>query len=159
MVLVSGLAGLAAAQVPPVTVTVEFGGNLSLPVTVVVAGTLGCLVSVSSTASMTGVVTVPVQAGAPVHRGSPPPVAVALLVLGLAVAAPTVTGTVITMLPVAAPAAIEQPVVLVAPAAGQPLKVPPVAVINPLVTMPVGKLSANVIAAVVGPLATAMLML
>jgi hypothetical protein len=59
------------------------------------------------------------------------------------------------MLPVAAPAAIEQPVRLVAPEAGQPLKVPPVALIAPLVVMPLGKVSAIVIAAVVGPFATA----
>ena len=69
--------------------------------------------------------------------------------------AATLTGTVTTMLPVAAPEAMEQPARLVAPVAGQPLKVPPVAVIAPLVVMPAGSVSAMLIAAVVGPLATA----
>lgn len=108
---------------------------------------------------ITGVLTLPVQAGAvPVHSGSPPPVTVALLTLGLAAVNATLTGTVITILPVAAPAAIEQPARLVAPDAGQPLNVPPVAVIVPLVVIPVGKASAMVVAAVVGPFATAMVM-
>jgi hypothetical protein len=147
-----------AACVTPVVVKVEPTGNLSFGVTSVVLATLGCLVVLSSTASITGVVTLPVHAGAvPVQVGSPPPLAVALLVLGLAVVAATLTGTVMTIGP-AAPAAIEQPLKLVAPLAGQPLKVPPVAVIAPLVVMPVGKLSAIVVAAVVGPLATAMVM-
>ena len=105
---------------------------------------------------MTGVLTEPVQAGAiPVHSGAPPPVAVAALTLGVAVPAPTLTGTVITIGP-AAPAAIEHPVKFSAPAAGQPLNEPPVAVIAPLVVMPVGSTSAIVIAAVVGPFTTAM---
>ena len=56
------------------------------------------------------------------------------------------------------PAAIEQLAKLVAPAAGQPLIVPPVAVIAPLVVMPLGNVSAIVIAAVVGPFATAIVM-
>ena len=117
----------------------------------------GCFVTVSSIASITGVFgVVPVQAGAlPVHSGSPPPVAVAVLVAVLAVEA-TFTGTVITMGP-DVPAAIEQPVTLT-PVAGQPVMVPPVAVGVPLKVMPVGSASANVIAAVVGPFATAMLM-
>lgn len=159
VVLVAGLAGDAPVQVPPVTVTVESTGNLSFPVTVVVLGTLGCFVSVSFTASMTGVVTVLVQFAPAGHDGSPPPVTVAVLLLGLAAEAATVTGTVTTMLPVAAPAAIEQPAKLVAPDAGQPLMVPPVAVIAPLVLMPAGKVSAIVIAAVVGPFATAIVIL
>ena len=119
---------------------------------------LGCLLTVSSMASITGVFgVVPVQAGAlPVHRGSPPPVAVAVLVAVVAVEA-TLTGTVITIGP-AAPAAIEQPVKLL-PVAGHPVMLPPTAVGVALKVMPAGKLSANVIAAVVGPLATAMLML
>ena len=120
---------------------------------------LSVLVIATFADKITGVVTVPVQAGAvPVHAGSPPPVAVALLVLGLAAVAATLTGTVITILPFAAPAAIEQPVKLVAPAAGQPLSVPPVAVIAPLVVMPAGSASAKVMAAVVGPLVTAIVM-
>ena len=45
----------------------------------------------------------------PEHNGSPPPVAVTEFTLGLAAAAVTVTGTVMTILPTAAPAAIEQP--------------------------------------------------
>ena len=145
---------------PGWTLNTELTGNLSLGATLVVLATLGCLVSVSLTASITGVTTVPVQFKpvAGVQVGSPPPVAVAVLLLGLTAAAATLTGTVITMLPLAAPAAIEQPARLVAPSAGQPLKVPPVAVIAPLVVMPAGSASATVIAAVVGPLATAIVM-
>jgi hypothetical protein len=143
-----------AACVTPVVVKVEFAGNLSFVDTSVVLATFGCLVAVSSTASITGVLTLPLHAGAvPVHVGSPPPLAVAVFVLGLAVEAATFTGTVITTGPLV-PAAIEQPLKLVAPLAGQPLKVPPVAVIAPLVVMPLGKLSLTVIGAVVGPLAT-----
>ena len=158
LVLVAGLAGLAAAQVPPVTVTVELTGNLSFVVTVLVLATPGCLVSVSSTASITGVVTVPVQAGAvPVHRGSPPPVTVAVLAVGLAALDATATGTVITMLPLAAFAAIEQFAKLVV--LEQPDRVPPVAVmLAATVVMPAGSASVNVIGAVVGPLATAIVM-
>ena len=116
------------------------------------------LVSTSLTASSTGVVTVLVQFAPAGQLGSPPPLAVAVLALEAPALAATVTGTVMTIGP-DVPAAIEQPAKLVAPAAGQPLKVPPVAVMVPLVVMPAGKVSATVIAAVVGPLATAMVML
>jgi hypothetical protein len=68
-------------------------------------------------------------------------------------------GTVTVMVPVAAPDAITQLVKLVAPAAGHPLKVPPVAVMAPLVFMPAGKVSLKVMSAVVGPLATSILIL
>jgi len=148
-----------AHVLPGSKLKVEPVGNLSFGVMSVVLGTNGCFVAVSSTASITGVVTVPEQSVpvGGVHFGSPPPVAVAVLVLGLAVLEATLTGTVITIGPVA-PAAIEQPVKLVAPAAGQPLIVPPVAVIAPLVVMPDGMASVSVIAAVVGPLATAIVM-
>jgi hypothetical protein len=78
-----------------------------------------------------------------------------VLLLGLAVDAATLTGTVITMLPVAAPKAIEQPTRFDAPDTGHPLKVPPVALITPLVVIPLGSASATVIAAVVGPFAIA----
>ena len=66
------------------------------------------------------------------------------------------------MLPLDAPAAIEQPVRLL-PVAGQPLKTPllvlePCTVGAPVRVMPAGKLSAKVIAAVVGPLATVTVM-
>ena len=117
----------------------------------------GCLATLSSIASITGVFgVVPVHAGAePVHSGSPPPVAVAVLVAVVAVDA-TFTGTVITMGPKVL-AAIEQPVKL-PPADGQPVMVPPVAVGTPLKVMPVGKASAKVMAAVVGPFVTAMVM-
>jgi hypothetical protein len=117
----------------------------------------GCFVTVSSMASITGVFgVVPVHAGAvPVHRGSPPPVAVAVLVAVVAVEA-TLTGTVMMIGPEVF-AAIEQPVKLT-PVAGQPVIVPPVAVGMPLKLMPVGRLSASVMAAVVGPFAIAMLM-
>jgi hypothetical protein len=147
-----------AAWVTPVVVKVEPTGNWSLGETFVVLGTFGCLVSVSLIASITGVVTVLVQLAPAGQLGSPPPVTVAVFAAVRTPAAPlaaTLTGTVTTMLPVAAPAAIEQPARLVAPDAGQPLNVPPVAVIAPLVVMPAGSVSAMVIAAVVGPLATA----
>ena len=122
-----------------------------------VPATPGWLVVASLTALIMGVDTVLVQAGAmPVHAGSPPPLTVAVLLLGLTAVAATVTGTVMTMLPIAEPAAIEQPVKLVAPGPGQPLKVPPVIPIAPLVVIPVGKLSATLIAAVVALLATDM---
>jgi hypothetical protein len=113
--------------------------------------------AVSLTASIIGILGVtPVHAGAvPVHAGSPPPVAVAVLVAVVAVAA-TFTGTVITI-GLVAPIAIEQPV-NVLPVAGQPVMVPPVAVGTALNVMPVGKASANVVTAVVGPLAMAIVM-
>jgi hypothetical protein len=145
----------AGVQVVAVCVKVEPTGNLSLVETLNVPGWPGWPVLASFTASITGVVTVLVQLAPAGQLGSPPPVTVAVLALGLAAEAATVTGTVTTMLPVAAPAAIEQPAKLVAPEAGQPLIVPPVAVIAPLVVMPLGKVSAIVIAAVVGPFATA----
>ena len=108
--------------------------------------------------SETGVVTDPVQLAPAGQVGSPPPVAVTVLTLGETAVEPTETGTVMTILPIAAPGAIEQPARLDAPALGQPLKTPPVAVILPLVVIPVGSTSASEIAAVVALLATAMFM-
>ena len=74
----------------------------------------------------------------------------------------TATGTRMMMVPLVAPAAIEQPVKSL-PVAGQPLKTPllvlaPCLVGAPARVMPVGKLSPTVIAAVVGPLATVTVM-
>ena len=137
---------------------VEPTGNWSLVAKTVVAPTVPVdLVSVSLTASITGILGVtPVHAGAvPVHAGSPPPVTVAVLVAVVAVAA-TLTGTVMTI-GLVAPVAIEQPA-NVLPVAGQPVMVPPVAVGTALNVMPVGKMSANVATAVVGPLAIAIVM-
>jgi hypothetical protein len=148
----------AGVQVVAVCMKVEPTGNLSLVETLNVPGWPGWPPVASFTASITGVVTVLVQLAPAGQLGSPPPVTVAVLALGLAAEAATVTGTVMMMLPVAAPAAIEQLAKLVAPAAGQPLIVPPVAVIAPLVVMPLGNVSAIVIAAVVGPFATAIVM-
>ena len=148
----------AGVQVVAVCVKVEPTGNLSLLETLNVPGWPGWPLVASFTASITGVVTVLVQFAPAGQLGSPPPVTVAVLALGLAAEAATVTGTVMTMLPVAAADAIEHPARLVAPDAGQPLKVPPVAVIAPLVVMPLGRVSAIVIAAVVGPFATAIVM-
>ena len=133
---------------------VEFGGNLSAPPpallpTSIVAGVAGGLVTVSLTASMIGVVTEPVQLAAAGQVVSPPPVTLALFVLGLAAPAATVTGTVITILPTTAPVETTQLLMFGEPAAGQPVKVPPVNVIGPLVVTPVGKVSAIVIGAVV----------
>ena len=107
----------------------------------------------SFTASITGVVTVLVQFAPAGHSGSPPPVAVAVLALGLTAVAATVTGTVITIGPPVGDA-IEHPAKLVV--LEQPVNVPPVAVIFAgTVVMPVGSVSLNVIGAVVGPFATA----
>ena len=167
VVLVAGLAGAAAAQVPPgTTVKVESAGYLSFVLTLVVLGTLGCLVSVSRTASITGVTTRLVQFApvAGVQLGSPPPVTVAVLLTVTApvpappAAAATFTGTVM-MIGFVAPLAIEQPAKLEAPAALAVVQlptvnVPPVTLIPALVVIPVGKTSASVIAAVVGPLTT-----
>ena len=100
----------------------------------------------------------PVQAGAvPVQDGSPPPLAVTVFVPAVA-AAETFMGTVITTLPTGTPAAITQLLMFTAPAAGQALSEPPVAVIAPLVVMPVGKASAKVIGAVVALPDTAIVM-
>ena len=107
----------------------------------------------SFTASITGVVTVLVQFAPAGQLGSPPPVAVAVLLLGLTAVAATVTGTVITIGPPVGDA-IEHPAKLVV--LEQPVNVPPVAVIFAgTVVMPVGNASLNVIGAVVGPFATA----
>ena len=51
--------------------------------------------------------------------------------------------------------AIEQPFKLSAPAPGHPLNEPPTMVIGPFVVIPAGKVSAMVIAAIVGPFDTA----
>ena len=148
----------AGVQVVAVCVKVEPAGNLSFVDTLNVPGWPGWPLVASLTASITGVMMVLVQFAPAGQLGSPPPVTVAVLLLGLAALAATLTGTVMTMLPVAAPDAIEHPAKLLAPVAGQPLKVPPVAAITPLVVMPTGKASAIVMAAVVGPFATAIVM-
>jgi hypothetical protein len=109
-----------------------------------------------TTGKRTGVLTVPVQAGAvPVHNGSPPPVTVAVLTLGLTAVEATLTGTVITIGPTA-PGAIVQPAKLVV--LEHPVSVPPVAaILAATVVIPAGNTSVKVIAgAVVGPFATAM---
>jgi hypothetical protein len=119
------------------------------------------LVTVSLVAT-TGVVTVLVQAGAaPVHSGSPPPLAVTLLTAEGTAAAATSTGTVMTMLPIAAPVAMVQPAKVFAPTrlGAAHVKEPPVAVGTPLNVMPVGKMSDKLIGAVVALAATAMVMM
>lgn len=121
---------------------------------------LAVLVTVSFVAT-TGVVTVPVHAGAvPVHNGSPPPAMVAVLVTEAAVDAATFTGTVMMMLPIAAPVAIVQPAKVLAPVIVGAAQViaPPVAVGNALSVMPAGKMSDKVIGAVVALFATAIVM-
>jgi hypothetical protein len=98
-------------------------------------------------------VTVPVQWLAAGHVGSPPPLTVAELIAGVpAAAAPTLTGTVITTGPFVTDA-IEHPLRFI-PVLGQPVITPPVAVGAALSVMPVGSVSAIVIAAVVGPFVT-----
>ena len=81
----------------------------------------------------------------------PPPVAEAVLLLGFTLLLLTLTGIVTITVPVAAPLLITQPAILLAPDAGQPFKEPPVAVITPLVVMPVGNVSVKIKSAVVGP--------
>jgi hypothetical protein len=139
------------------------------PVAPTISGvTLAVLVTVSLVAT-TAVDTVPVHAGAePVHNGSPPPVAVTLLMLGLSADAATFTGTVMTILPKPAGEAIVHPAKVLpligqpttaAPAAGMPVLVLVAAITGaPLKVMPVGKMSSNVIAEVVGLPATVMVM-
>ena len=99
--------------------------------------------------------TEPVQGAPIVHAVSPPPLTPAALSPVVA-AADTLMGTVMTIGPTA-PVAIAQPVKVTLPLAGQPLSVPPVAVIPELVLIPDGKVSVMLIGAVVGPLATAIL--
>ena len=130
---------------------------MSLLETSVVVTTLGCLFTISLMASITGLVLVLEQLASAGHLVDPPPDTVALLTLGLAAVDAIVTGTVISILPLATPVAILQPLRLLAPVAGQPDIVPPVAVIAPLVVIPVGKVSAIVMGAVVGPLLTVIL--
>jgi hypothetical protein len=148
--------------VTPVIVKVDPVGYWSLGDMLVVLGTFGCLVSVSLTASITGVTTVLVQLAPTGQLGSPPPLTVAVLLAVRTPAEPlaaTLTGTVMTMLPVATPDAMEHPARLLAPAAPAVIQlpgvnVPPLTLMPALVVMPAGKVSAIVIAAVVGPLAT-----
>ena len=121
-----------------------------------VPGWPGWPVVASLMASITGVVTVLVQFAPAGQLGSPPPVAVAVLALGLTAVAATVTGTVITIGPPVGDA-IEHPAKLVV--LEQPVSVPPVAVMFAgTVVMPDGSVSLNVIGAVVGPFATATVM-
>ena len=129
---------------------------MSLVATLNVPGWPGWPVVASLTASITGVVTVLVQFAPAGQLGSPPPVAVAVLALGLTAVAATVTGTVITIGPPVGDA-IEHPAKLVV--LEQPVSVPPVAVMFAgTVVMPDGSVSLNVIGAVVGPFATATVM-
>jgi hypothetical protein len=110
--------------------------------------------------AVSGVDTLPVQAGAvPVHSGSPPPVSVAVLFNGPSAAALMATGTVMTMLPMTAPAAIVQPARVLAPIAVGAMQViaPPVAVGNALSVTPAGKTSASVMLDKVALPATLML--
>jgi hypothetical protein len=111
-----------------------------------------------TTVGFTGVLTVSEQAGAvPVHSGSPPPEAVTVFTPGLVAGAVILIGTVITMLPIAAPVAMEQPANELPPATEGATQViaPPVAdTPGALMAMPVGKTSANVIGAVVALPAT-----
>ncbi len=141
---------LAAAAVALFVQETVWPAGYGVPMTVaartVLAGTL-------TSGPVTGVgPTEPEHGVATVQAGSPPPLTLAVLVMlvppmvGL-----TVIGTVTTM-GLVAPAAIEQPVRLADPIAGQPLNVPPVAVGAARKVMPAGSASVRAIAAVVGPL-------
>ena len=136
---------MLASTVPPAT-----------PPTVPLSG----VVTMVLLPTLTGGVVL-VHAAVPLHRGSPPPLAVAVLVPVVAVL-PTATGTRMTMVPLEALLVIWQPVRLV-PVDGQPLKTPllvlPASLVGaPDKLMPVGKLSLITIAALVGPLATVTVM-
>jgi hypothetical protein len=98
-----------------------------------------------------------VHAGAPVHAGSPPPVAVTVLILGLTAAPSMVTGTLMTVLPMGLPVAMVQPASVFEPMMVGATQVIPVAVGNAVSVMPVGKRSVSVIGAVVAATETAML--
>jgi hypothetical protein len=106
----------------------------------------------------TAAVTEPVHAGAPVQEGSPPPIAEAVLfppVAPTTADVPTVIGTEIVIGP-AVFIGIVQPDKLF-----EPVATPhdtPLTKTCPLVVIPNGSVSVIVIAAVVGPLATAILM-
>jgi hypothetical protein len=120
---------------------------------------LAILVTVNPAIEVVGVLTVAVQSIAPVQVGSPPPVAVTVLIAGFATPATIVTGTLIEILPIATPAAIEHPASDVPPTvnAGVHVKVPPVIVGNALNDMFVGNVSVNKMGASVAASLTAML--
>ena len=113
----------------------------------------------------TGLLTLPVHAGAvPVHNGSPPPVRVTLLLAGLSVLADTFTGTLIAMLPTPAPVAMVHPA-SVLPVLGQPVRLAPALVVLPVMRlgaalrlMPVGRMSLKLIGAMVALPVTLMVM-
>jgi hypothetical protein len=89
VMVAAGVQALANC-VTPVTVKVEFVGNLSLVLTSKVPATKGCKVPVLSlTASMTGVTTVLEQFVPAGQLGSPPPVTVAVLLTVTEPVAPT----------------------------------------------------------------------
>jgi hypothetical protein len=105
----------------------------------------------------TGVITVPVQCAAAGQDGSPPPLTVAEFnAVVPAASAPTLTGTVMTTVPVWL-VSIVQPV-KIEPFAGQPVKILGAAatVGAALKVIPSGILSVIVIGAVVGPFAILM---
>jgi hypothetical protein len=150
---------VAPTQVAPGTkVMLEPAGMVSLPVTVVVVGWLGCGLAVSSRASMTGTAGLVMLQLVPLGQlGSPPPLMLAVLLAALAPAA-TLTGMSMMMVPVLAPLAMVQ-LPKVMPLLAQPFSVPLLVLLAartgaPLKVMPVGKVSARLMAAVVGPLAT-----
>ena len=127
-----------------------------------VEGKLTAASSMASTVEATATVTEPEQAGAlPVHNGSPPPVTVAVLLPPVApttAVAPTVIGTVTVIGPTEL-VGIVQPDKLTDPVETAQLpKGEPLTRIAPLVVMPVGSTSVNVIAAVVGPFSTLIVM-
>jgi hypothetical protein len=120
-----------------------------------VDGRITAASSKASTVEATAATTDPVQGVATVHVGSPPPVTVAVLFppVGPATAvAPTVIGTVTVIGPIEF-AGIEQLDKLAQLPSAAPLTSS-----APLVVMPVGNVSTSVIAAVVGPFNTFIVM-
>jgi hypothetical protein len=114
--------------------------------------------TISESTAFTAATTEPVHAGIPVHKGSPPPIAEAVLlppVVPTTAVAPTIIGTEI-MIGLTVPKGIVQPDKLLELVATP--QETPLTRTGPLVVIPTGKVSEMVIGAVVGPLATVILM-
>ena len=143
---------LITAEPPPLALSLVVTFGTVPPV----AGKLTAGSSIASMLDATATVTVPEQAGAvPVHRGSPPPVTVAVFVpppAPIVAVKSTETGTVITIGPDVPEGKVQDK--LFEPAG---IEQPPTAIAL-LVVIPVGNASAIVIAAVVGPFATFIVM-
>jgi hypothetical protein len=136
-----------------VAVKVEPPGKPSLTDTSVLEGTPAGLLSESSSALMTALVVLPWQVPLEQAEGAPPDakaVLVTLKLLWLDAVAERVMGTVMTTVPLTPPGMV-QPLRLLEPGPGQP-RMLVLALMVPLVVMPVGRVSLTLMACVVGPL-------